>query len=301
MEEIVLKSFPFDSLETLNNTTGKMEYDRLYEAEVFRRYFAKFLSNGVYYGHYKNYGENSMKVTSAGGMNIKIAKGAGIIEGADYENENDRTFILERPASGTRIDRVVVKLDKTLATRETHLYIKKGNGSVAATLQRDDNVYEICIAEITLNSNSNVTADNVKDKRLDKELCGIVTSLISIDGEELYNKFKVYIDTVTENLVRKDEANVTLNGVLKDKNGGTSKNDFTDAYKTKLDNIADGANKTTINNTLTSTSTTEALSANMGRKLNVEKMAIPKSGTEVPSINDLADGEYYDQLFEVEG
>lgn len=300
MEEIVLKSFPFDAVETVNSTTGQKEYDRLYEAEIFRQYFAKFLSNGVYYGHYKDYGENSMKVTSTGGMNIKVNKGAGIIEGADYENENDRTFILERPASGTRIDRVVVKLDKTLATRETHLYIKKGNGNTAAALQRDENIYEICIAEITLNSTSNVTADNIKDKRLDKNLCGIVTSLISIDGEELYTKFRAYIDTVVNNLVRKDEANIILSGTLKDKNGGTSKNNFTDVYKTKLDGIATGANKTIINDTLTSTSTAEALSANMGRKLNNEKMAIPKSGTDIPNINSLADGEYYDQLFEVE-
>lgn len=301
MEEIILRSFPFDAVETVNSVTGQKEYDRLYEAEIFRQYFAKFLSNGVYYGHYKNYGENSMKVTSTGGMNIKVNKGAGIIEGADYENENDRTFILERPATGTRIDRVVVKLDKTLATRETHLYIKKGTGSTAAVLQRDDNIYEICIAEITLSSTSNVTADSIVDKRLDKTLCGIVTSLISVDGEELYQRFEDYIDTVINNLVRKDESNIVLTGTLKDKNGGTSKNNFTDAYKAKLDGIATGANKTTINNTLTSTSTTEALSANMGRKLNNEKMTIPKSGTTIPNINDLADGEYYDQLFEVEG
>lgn len=38
--------------------------------------------------------------------------------------------------------------------------------------------------------------------------------------------------------------------------------------KTKLDGIATGANKTTINNTLTSTSTSEALSANQGKVLN---------------------------------
>lgn len=38
--------------------------------------------------------------------------------------------------------------------------------------------------------------------------------------------------------------------------------------KSKLDGISSGANKTTINNTLTSTSTTEALSANQGKVLN---------------------------------
>ena len=153
---IALKSFPFDTLEVLNEESGQMEPDRLYEAEIFRKYFAKFLSNGVYFGHYKNYGENSMKVTSDGGLNIKVAVGAGIIEGADFENEEERVLSLERPITGERIDRVIVKLDKTLATRETQLYIKEGSGTNPAILQRDDNIYEICLAEITVKSTTNI-------------------------------------------------------------------------------------------------------------------------------------------------
>lgn len=245
--EITLKSFPFDTLEILNEESGQMEPDRLYEAEIFRRYFAKFLSTGVYFGHYKNYGENSMKVTSDGGLNIKVAVGAGLIEGADFENEEERVFSLERPIAGERIDRVIVKLDRTLAIRETQLYIKEGNGATPPVLQRDDNIYEICLAEVTIKSTTNITQDDVVDTRLKKDICGIVNSLISVDGEELYKKFKEYIDTVTENLVRKDqdiiiEGNIVANSI-KQSNGKTfSSNDFTDAYKSKLDGIAAKAN-----------------------------------------------------------
>lgn len=46
-----------------------------------------------------------------------------------------------------------------------------------------------------------------------------------------------------------------------------SSNDFTDAYKSKLDGIAAQANKTTVENSLTSTSTTEALAAAQGKAL----------------------------------
>ena len=296
--EITLKSFPFDSMEVLNSETEQMEPDRIYEAEIFRKYFAKFLSNGVYFGHYKNYGENSMKVTANSGLNIKVAKGAGIIEGADYENESERIFTLERPTSGNRVDRVVVKLDKTLAIRETQLYVKKGTGTTPATLQRDDNVYEICLAEVTVKSTTNITADDVVDKRLDSTLCGLVNSLISVDGEELYQNFQDYIDSVTQNLVRKDEANVTISGIFKDANGGTSKNNFTDAYKTKLDGIASGANKTTVENVLTSSSATNALSANQGKILKglVDgKQSKISIGTSVPS--SLQEGEIYLQYF----
>lgn len=295
-DKVILKSFPFDSMQVLNEQSGQMEPDRLYEAEIFRKYFAKFLSTGVYYGHYKNYGENSMKVASDGGLNISIAPGAGIIEGADFENEEEKIFALERPASGERIDRVVIRFDKTLAERKTYLLIKEGNGTTQATLQRDDNIYEICIAEVTVKSTTNITSNDVIDKRTNLDLCGIVNSLISVDGEELYQQFREYIDSVTDNLVRKDQ-DIVLTGTLVDANGrGLSANDFTNAYKEKLDNISKNANETIINNTLTSSSTTEALSAAMGKKLNEEKQKNISSGTETPSGGD--SGDIYIQYFE---
>lgn len=281
--EITLKSFPFDSMDVLNTESSQMEPDRLYAAEIFRKYFAKFLSNGVYFGNYKNYGENSMKVTADGGLNIRVAKGAGLIEGADFENEQERVFTLERPVSGNRVDRVVVKFDTTLAVRETQIYVKSGTGETPALLQRDENIYEICLAEVTVKATTNITVADVVDKRIDSELCGIVNSLITVDGEELYQEFQDYIDSVTENLVRKDQENVTISGIFKDANGGTSENNFTDEYKNKLDGIEEQANKTVINNTLTSTSTVEALSAAMGKKLNDEKQKNINYGTSTPS------------------
>lgn len=207
---ITLKSFPFDSMEVLNSQSGKMEPDRLYKAEIFRKYFSKFLSNGVYFGNYKNYGENSMKVIADGGLNIKVSKGAGIIEGADYENEEEKLFTLERPTTGTRVDRVVVKLDRTLAIRETQLYVKQGNSTTPANLQRDDNIYEICLAEVTVKSTTNITQNDIVDKRTNVTLCGIVNSLISVDGEELYKKFQQYIESIKSNLVLKNQDNTII-------------------------------------------------------------------------------------------
>ncbi len=207
-EKVTLKSFPFDSMDVLNSESGKMEPDRLYEAEIFRKYFAKFLSNGVYFGNYNNYKENSMKVSAGGGLNVKVATGAGIIEGADFENESEKTFVLERPTSGNRVDRVIVKLDKTLATRETQLYIKTGEGTNPPALQRDDNIYEICLAEVTVKSSTNITESDIVDKRLNTNLCGIVNSLISVDGEELYQKFKNYINSVTSDIAFKSKENI---------------------------------------------------------------------------------------------
>lgn len=294
--EVILKSFPFDSMNVLNEESGQMEPDREYESQIFRNYFKKFLSNGVYFGHYKNYGENSMKVVLDSGLNIKVCKGAGIIEGADHENEEDTIFILERPVNDIRVDRVVVQMNTSLATRNTKMYIKQGNGTTPAELQRDENIYEICLAEITVKSTSNILEEDIKDTRLDKNLCGIVNSLITVDGEELYQQFKDYIDSVTENLVRKDEENVTISGVFKDSNGGTSQNNFTNQYKAKLDSIENEANKTIINNTLVSASETEALSAAMGKKLNEDKQKKITYGISVPTGG--VNGDIYDQYFD---
>lgn len=55
--------------------------------------------------------------------------------------------------------------------------------------------------------------------------------------------------------------------VAKETGKGLSTNDFTNELKTKLDGIAEGANKTTVEDVLTSTSTTNALSANQGKAL----------------------------------
>lgn len=219
---VTLKSFPFDSMKVLNEESGQMEDDRLYEAEVFRKYFAKFLSNGVYFGHYKNFGENGMKVSLDNGLTIKVSKGCGIINGVDYELENDSLFILNRPSSGNRLDRVIVKVDDTLAERKTQLYIKEGNGTTPAILQRDENIYEICIAEVTVKSTTNLSDTDIKDTRLDNNLCGIVNSLISIDGEELYERFQTYIDGIADNLVRKDQDNIITGKIIA--NGGIEGN-----------------------------------------------------------------------------
>ena len=208
MADIILESFPFDSMEVLNEESSQMEPDREYAAEVFRRYFRMFLSNGVYFGDYKNYGENSMKVTSDGGMNIRIATGAGLIEGADFENTEERIITLERPVANTRVDRVVVQFNSSLDTRAIKLIIKQGDGTTPATLQRDENIYEICIAEVTTKSTSNITAEDIVDKRINKDVCGIVNSLISVDGEELYQQFQEYIETLTDNLMLKNKDNI---------------------------------------------------------------------------------------------
>lgn len=78
---------------------------------------------------------------------------------------------------------------------------------------------------------------------------------------------KMYL--LNDNNVYEEVINTKLEQKVDKVSGkGLSTNDFTSAYKTKLDGIATGATKNTVENSLTSASTTNALSANQGKVLN---------------------------------
>lgn len=79
--------------------------------------------------------------------------------------------------------------------------------------------------------------------------------------------------------------------VDKEDGKGLSTNDYTTAEKTKLSGIATGANKTTVENVLTSTSTTNALSANQGKVLN-DKLAEINTNIENLGAGDMLKSVY---------
>lgn len=72
---------------------------------------------------------------------------------------------------------------------------------------------------------------------------------------------------------------------------GLSSNDYTSTEKTKLAGIAEGANKTVVENVLTSTSTTNALSAAQGKALN-DKIAAINTNLEEKGAGDMLKSVY---------
>lgn len=195
-EEIELKSFPFDSIAD----------DREYPANDFRRYFHKFLSTGVYFGKYNDYGDYSMKVVPDTGLKVKVKKGAGNIKGLDFELEEDILLNVNLSAETNRKDIVVVKADDTLAKRKTILYVKEGTQTEFAQLTRTKDIYEICLAKISVTAGKiTIDLDDIEDTRRDAELCGIVTSLIDIDIQDVLddittkkNNYFTILNTMTQ-------------------------------------------------------------------------------------------------------
>ena len=191
MNEVELESFPFDSIID----------DREYEASIFRNYFGKFLTTGVYFGKYNNYGDYSMKVVADTGLNVKVTKGCGLIKGADYNLKNDKVLPINMPIGSNRKDMIVVRLDDKLEVRKTKLYVKEGTATDFAELERTVDVYEICLAKIVVGDRVlEVTIDDITDTRRDSELCGIVTSLIDIDIQDVLDDITAKKDKFFEDL-----------------------------------------------------------------------------------------------------
>ena len=82
--------------------------------------------------------------------------------------------------------------------------------------------------------------------------------------------------------------------VAKETGKGLSTNDFTNELKTKLDGISEGANKTTVEDILTSTSSTNALSANQGKVLDEKIKSINEN------IADLGGGDMLKSVYDID-
>lgn len=148
-------------------------YDRTYNADDYCDNLAVVISNGVLRST-----DNDLKVT-ASGLNLTVNTGRAWIEGHYYKNDSSYSLpAVIAPTGGSRIDRVILRLNKNIAVRSISLQYLTGTAAtspVAPALTRDDNIYDICLAEITVNANaSNVS---VKDTRSDKTICGWVYSV----------------------------------------------------------------------------------------------------------------------------
>lgn len=170
-------------------------YDRVYLAEQFAKYFASFVGNGVFGGKL-----NELMVTQAAssGMKIEVLSGMGWINGYWYENTSNLSLNID-VADGVfnRIDCVVLRWNKS--DRRMNVVIKKGtfaSSPVAPTLQRDADIYELKLAEISVNAGTtDIAQANIKDTRSDSNVCGLVTGLIKqIDYNEFSNLLKSSLD-----------------------------------------------------------------------------------------------------------
>ena len=167
-------------------------YDRLYNDEDFCHYLKELVGNGVFPTP-----STQMAVTNTTGMGISIAAGEAWLEGRKVSNESDVAMTLDSADPiFPRIDRVVVRTDSTESVRAGVLDILKGeakNNPEAPELTRNDDIYELCLAEIRIAPGAtSISSIDITDTRPNSELCGWVAGLIQqIDISTLYEQYRL--------------------------------------------------------------------------------------------------------------
>lgn len=152
---------------------------REYNAENFAEYFRQFLNSGVYHQNE----EPSLEVVHTSGLNVDVDPGSAFLEGYMYRNTDALELIADSGHGDyDRWDRIVLRLDRSVGERVIQAQIINGTPSATPeppALTRDATVYEISLARILVPQGSGAITELI-DERLDEDVCGLVSSLISI-------------------------------------------------------------------------------------------------------------------------
>jgi len=88
-----------------------------------------------------------LAVTAGSGMSVNVAAGTALIRGVYYENTATKNLAIEAaPASGTRTDGVVLRLDQTANT--VTAVVKSGSTAVT----QNDTTWEVLIATVAVSA-----------------------------------------------------------------------------------------------------------------------------------------------------
>lgn len=173
---------------------------RYYQASDFADFFGTVLSSGLIHTD----GNPALSVSvEAGTLNTIVSKGKAIMGGYPYENTTPKTLEHNIPeATLDRIDRIVLRLDLRNSERNILLHVKEGAPAatpVAPDLQRDNFVYEISLAQVRVRKNTvQLLPADLVDERLDEELCGLSSSMISIPTEQFQQQWDEFMSGIQD-------------------------------------------------------------------------------------------------------
>jgi len=146
-----------------------------YSAADWALYFRGLASSGV-----NAFGNlDSLKVVKDAAMTAKVSNGKALINGYYYEAYNNDTLLALAPTTGeARIDRIVLRLNLNQNEWSITAQVKQGTATTPPALQRDNNIYELSLATITIPAGqSTLTNATVTDDRADGAVCGMLSFL----------------------------------------------------------------------------------------------------------------------------
>lgn len=148
------------------DSADPIEPDRVYNAEEFSEYFHLLIKTGVVQNML-----DELSVTNTGeNMVSTVNTGFAFIKGRYYENTEPLNLTHDTESIGNdRIDRIVLRLDLNTENRYIRAFIKKGKAGtspVPPTLQQDDFIYEISLAQVYITGGQSfIDQESITDER----------------------------------------------------------------------------------------------------------------------------------------
>ncbi|MFE3573953.1 hypothetical protein [Lysinibacillus sp. NPDC059133] len=182
--------------------------ERWHYASDFADFFANVLSSGLLH---KDGTPNLQVKVNAGTMQTYVEAGEALIQGYQYQNTTPLFLTHGLPEPNLdRIDRIVLRLDKRNNARYIRLFVKEGvsaTNPAPPTLQRDQYVFELSLAQIRLTKNTS-TLEPLKliDERMNQDVCGIVYSLISVPTSVFQQQWDYWFNNKKQTLENDMEA-----------------------------------------------------------------------------------------------
>lgn len=160
------------------------QYDRVYEADDFAKYFSLFIGNGVFIDPI-----NQLKVVPKSGLTVTLKAGNAFIDGFWYSLTEDMDFDLSPNSMNYAItDVIAITLNKS--TRE--ITAQKKEVVQSAFPVNNGTIHELVVCSISVGVGvSNITESMITDRRAYKEYCGFVTGMVDqIDTDGMYSQFE---------------------------------------------------------------------------------------------------------------
>lgn len=150
--------------------------DRIYTSADFALHFARLLLRDGVVASLD--GDLQATPTAPESMGVKVASGSAWVQGYGFEvfSAAETLSLAASDPTNPRIDRVVVRLDRSSPVRSVALAVLTGTPApspAAPALTRDATTWELSLAAVTVPAGaSTIVAGNIADERSDETVCG---------------------------------------------------------------------------------------------------------------------------------
>lgn len=179
--------FPMQSAQIGTDESGDPIYDNAADAELLRNLRQLEIKDGVYTDN-----STYLQVMSNGDMTVTVKAGYAHIRGLQVWVKEDTVLTVETAdALVNRTDRVVLRL--SYADREVTLAIKKSDTTLTRSAGQ---TWELGLADLAVVMNNAVISQaEITDLRLDTTACGVVSGLMQVDTETIFNQYSAWWET----------------------------------------------------------------------------------------------------------